>query len=93
MFETANDAILLMRHDRFIDCDVRTLTMYGCSREQIIGAPPYKFSPPMQPDGRGSEEKAMEKINLALTEGPQFFEWNIAGWTDAVPGRGELEPR
>ena len=29
LFETANDAILLMRRDRFIDCNARTLTMYG----------------------------------------------------------------
>jgi len=33
------------------------------------------FSPPTQPDRRRSEEKAMEKINLALTEGPAILEW------------------
>ncbi len=75
LFETANDTIMLMRRDRFIDCNARALTMFGCSREQIIGAPPYKFSPPTQPDGRRSEEKALERINKALAEGPQFFEW------------------
>ncbi|MDD5676509.1 MAG: transporter substrate-binding domain-containing protein [Kiritimatiellae bacterium] len=75
LFETANDAIMLMRRGRFVDCNARTLTMFGCSREQIIGAPPYKFSPPTQPDGRCSEEKAAEKINKAVAEGPQFFEW------------------
>jgi PAS domain S-box-containing protein len=75
LFETASDAILLMRHDCFIDCNARTLTMFGCSRAQIVGAPPYKFSPPIQPDGRPSQDKALEKINLALTQGPQLFEW------------------
>ncbi len=75
LFETADDAILLMRHDRFIDCNARTLTMYGCSRDQIVGEPPYKYSPPTQPDGRDSKEKALELIGLALSEGPQFFEW------------------
>jgi PAS domain S-box-containing protein len=75
LFETAGDAIMLMRGDRFIDCNARTLAMFGCTREQIVDAPPYRFSPPRQPDGRDSAEKALEMIHLALTQGPQCFEW------------------
>jgi len=75
LFETAGDAILLMSGNQFIDCNERTLTMFDCTRDQIIGAYPYEFSPPTQMDGRSSLEKAIEKINLALTAGPQTFEW------------------
>jgi PAS domain S-box-containing protein len=49
--------------------------MFGCSRDEIIGASPYAFSPPTQPDGRSSKENALEMIALALSAGPQSFEW------------------
>jgi len=75
LFESANDAILLMRNDRFVDCNMKTLDMFGCSREQIIGKAPYRFSPPTQPDSRNSLEKAVEKINAAELGHPQIFEW------------------
>lgn len=84
LFETAGDAILLMHYDRFIDCNNKALEMYGCLREQIIGAHPSQFSPLLQPDGRASDEKAGEMIRLAYEKGTMSFEWQHCRYDGTV---------
>ncbi len=75
LFESANDAILLLQGDRFIDCNPRTLTMFACERDGILRKRPWDFSPMRQPDGSRSAKKASEKSEAALRGEPQFFEW------------------
>lgn len=75
LFESANDAILIMKGGVFIDCNKKALEMFKCTYEQIIMQSPLKFSPLKQIDGRASKEKAEEKIKAALSGEPQTFQW------------------
>jgi PAS domain S-box-containing protein len=75
LFENANDAIFLVKEDVFIDCNPRTLQMFQCTKDQIIGQSPYRFSPPLQADGCDSKEKTLEKLRAASAGTPQSFEW------------------
>ncbi|MBF0627119.1 MAG: PAS domain S-box protein [Magnetococcales bacterium] len=60
----------------FIDCNPAAVHMYGyASREELIGKTPLDVSAPTQYDGTDSKT-AMEEIDqLALSSGPQVFEW------------------
>jgi PAS domain S-box-containing protein len=75
LFDSANDAIFLMKDDKFIDCNKKTTELFGCPKDEIIGKSPQVFSPDYQPNGLLSNEMALNKINLALSNNPQFFEW------------------
>ncbi|MDE2132545.1 MAG: PAS domain S-box protein, partial [Betaproteobacteria bacterium] len=41
----------------------------------LATATPWTLSPPMQPDGQESEEKAHKMLAIALQEGAHHFEW------------------
>ena len=77
LFEQANDAIFLINEDDTItDCNSKTLKMFGCQREDIIGKNPCYYSPSIQPDGFESMEKMERQHKAILLNGePKFFEW------------------
>jgi len=75
LFESANDGIFLGTKNGYIDCNPRTLEMFGCRREDIIGRSPMDFSPPVQPDGSQSAEKIRAYDEAIMAGRAQVFEW------------------
>lgn len=76
IFESSNDAIMLLDDNGFIDCNGATLRMFACTnRDELLGKHPAELSPPRQPDGTGSLQLANERIASAFRSGRNFFEW------------------
>ncbi len=76
LFQGAADAIFIMKEDRFIECNEKTLDIFGCEKPgDILGKNPWNFSPPQQPDGACSKEKAKQFVEAALKGDVQRFYW------------------
>lgn len=75
LFESGGDAIFILKDDRVIDCNNKTLELFRCTRDQFIGLSPEQFSPPVQADGRIFAEHGKGYIDKALLDDPQQFEW------------------
>ena len=75
LFETAGDAIFLIRGDTFIDCNHRALEMYRCTRDDILGQAVAGRYPPEGPDGSYPRRAALEKLEQARQGHTLCFEW------------------
>ena len=63
IFEGSSDAILIMRNNKYIDCNAATVELLGYdSKESIIGKSPWSISLKVQPDGKASKEKTLKII-------------------------------
>ncbi len=86
-FERSADAILIIEGDRFVECNDATVKMLRYStRAEVLETHPSELSPPLQPDGRDSFEKANEMIATAVERGSHRFEW------DHLRADGEVFP-
>jgi PAS domain S-box-containing protein len=76
LFDKTKDAFLIIENNRFIDCNAAALQMIGfTTKEELFQTHPSQLSPPTQPDGRSSFEKAEEMMATAMREGSHRFEW------------------
>ncbi len=77
LFECSADAILIIEGETFVDCNQATVDMLRYEKkEEVLATHPSELSPPTQPDGRDSFDKANEMIAIAFDKGSHRFEWD-----------------
>jgi len=75
VFDSAQDALLLIKDHAVVECNPKAEEIFGRSRDEMLGVDVSTFSPPRQADGRESLAAAAEKCSQALAGKPQYFEW------------------
>jgi PAS domain S-box-containing protein len=75
VFEHANDAIIVLRDGRVVDCNVRAGELFGYPQSELLTRALHELSPEFQPDGSGSEALIGELENRALNGEPLSFTW------------------
>jgi PAS domain S-box-containing protein len=78
-FETVPQGITILdaQTARFSSCNTSAVNLFGCSREELLTKTPADVSPPFQPDGAISVEKATQFIFAAAKGEKPVFEWVV----------------
>ena len=72
---------------RIIDCNQKSVEVFEMQNKQEFMDRFFEISPPLQPCGTPSPQKAVECIAKAFNEG--FYDFD---WMDKIPRTGELVP-
>lgn len=77
MYQNSPDGYLIMELDKakITDCNYTAEKMLNGTKEQILGLTPDQLSPEFQPDGRSSNERVQENIEIIFREGSHRFDW------------------
>lgn len=77
LFDSAPDSIAIINKEgKYIDCNKKTLEIFGvASHNNFIETLPSDHSPEFQENGIRSDELALQKINEAILNGYNRFEW------------------
>ena len=75
-FETAGDAILIIRHAAVVDCNRRAAELLGAgTRGGLLGQSMELFAPDVQPEGESSANLAAVHLGDIKLGGMKTFEW------------------
>ncbi len=75
-FDSTPDALMVLREGIIIDCNDALVRTFGYADKQAIcNVNPAMLSPPKQPDGQSSADRAAAYVGEALRKGHCRFEW------------------
>ncbi|HEX7639917.1 MAG TPA: PAS domain S-box protein, partial [Burkholderiaceae bacterium] len=77
-FETAGDAILIIRRALIVDCNQRAALLLGAGgRGELLGQPMSRFAPEAQPGGGDSHRLASAHVQEVREGGMKTIEWRV----------------
>lgn len=76
-FESAPEAICIVDIDtgRFVDFNMNALKMFKYLPHEMLQKTPIDISPKFQPDGKNSQSKVKDFIDMAMAGEKTIFEW------------------
>lgn len=74
LFETANDAIIIIKNQKIIDCNIKALELLKCKYSEIIEKSPMVFFADGKKYNRNSRKNLLLKLDKALKGEPQIFD-------------------
>ncbi len=89
LFESANDAIFILKGEFIIGCNQKTRDLFGYKCAEIENLTPFDLSPAFQPNRIPSRQAAKNQIKKALEEGTNIFEW-VHQTKDGKPFQAEI---
>lgn len=76
LFESSDDAILVLENSTFIDCNNALVRMFGFDdKTQVLNIHPSGISPKFQKNDKDSWKEAEKMIAMAIKKGSHHFEW------------------
>jgi len=77
LFETAYDGILLIDDLKVVDCNPRAGEIFACPYKELLGSSVERLVPPLQKDGRVTNDIISEMARKVWRGEPQLFELEL----------------
>ena len=76
VYQTSNDAIVIILNNKYVNCNDRTVELFGFASEaEFLSKKVGELSPRTQPNGGSSVKQVKIHLENAIKNGSEHFEW------------------